>query len=76
MHQSQESSDQFFVRRGIRAAEGGEIRKLSIRLSMITNTSITELEDMPVFDLIDIAKEVAAINEQRAELSNQNRRKS
>lgn len=43
---------------------------------MITNTSITELEDMPVFDLIDIAKEVAAINEQRAELSNQNRRKS
>lgn len=76
MYQNQKSRNKFFVRRGIKASEGGEIRKLSIRLSMITNTSITELEDMSVFDLIDIAKEVAAINEQRAELSNQNRRKS
>lgn len=40
---------------------------------MVTNTSITELEEMPLFDMIEIAKEVVAINEQRIEFSNQNR---
>lgn len=42
---------------------------------MATNTGITELESMPLSDLIEIAKEVVAINEQRVESRNQNRRK-
>lgn len=42
---------------------------------MATNTGITELESIPLFDLIEIAKEVVAINEQRIESCNKNRRK-
>ncbi len=51
----------FFVRRRLKWTDGSNIRKLTIHLSIILRTGLDTLESLSVFELIEIAKEVADI---------------
>lgn len=50
--------DKFFVRRGLKASDAPGIRKLTIHLSIILRTGLDSLENLSVFDLVEIAEEV------------------
>lgn len=39
--------------------DGAHLRKLTVRLSILLKTGLKDIEDLSIFDLTDIAKEVA-----------------
>lgn len=63
--QGQEPCDSFFLRSGISPTDGANLRKLAIQLSMTLRTGIDFFLSLSVFELREIAEEVADIGKQQ-----------
>lgn len=61
----QEPCDSFFLRSGISPTDGANLRKLAIQLSMTLRTGIDFFLSLSVFELREIAEEVADIGKQQ-----------
>ena len=58
-HQDQEQGDQFFLRRGIRAGNGKQLRKICLELSLSLRTGVDYFLRLSLWELTDTAKEAA-----------------